>query len=494
MIGYQKYCEIKRLREQEGLNPTQIARELNLNIKTVHRWLKRDQYAQPKPTPRPSKLDRFRGQIIGWLNTYQYSATQIFHKLQELGYQGRYSILRDFIAQVRPKQSRAFLKLHFEPGQCAQVDWASAGTLGLGATQRALSFFVLVLCHSRRLYVEFTLGQRLEHFLACHQNAWNEFGATTREVMVDNCKVAVLNHPKGGPIEYHPRYLEMAQHYGFRIKACTPGQPQQKGRVENAVAYVKKNFLAGRDLSSLDSLNAQCRDWLQEVANQRVHGTTGKKPQEEFEGERPFLRQLPLNPYDTGVRIDTRVSRQFRVRYDTNTYSVPPKWVRQKVVLKVYADKIRIYHHNDLVAEHPRSYERKKDIRHPDHLRPALAEKYKNRDQRLVIAFLALSSKSEVYLRELKQRGLQSITHVRKIMALTEAYGSDAVARALEDSVEFHAYSSDYIINLLEQRARRLPEAGALHLTRREDLLDMELPEADLSVYPDPENNNQLSE
>ena len=212
-----------------------------------------------------------------------------------------------------------------------------------------------------------------------------------------------------------------AQHYGHTIKACTPGQPQQKGRVENAVSYVKKNFLAGRQLAGLSSINQACRLWLDTVANQRDHGSTGQKPDELFEQEKPKLQALPSNPYDTGLLIDTRVNRQFRVRLDTNTYSVPPHLVDQKVAMKVYSDKIRIYHAGNLVAQHDRSYDRKQDYEQPDHVAPLLAKRYKNRDQRLIIAFLTLSPRAELYLKELKARRLQSVHHVRKIMALTEA-------------------------------------------------------------------------
>ncbi|NJN00902.1 MAG: transposase [Aquincola sp.] len=127
--------------------------------------------------------------------------------------------------------------------------------LSVGATRRRLSFFLMVLAYSRRLYVEFTLAQSMEHFLACHQQAFAYFGGVTAEVMVDNCKTAVLAHPVGGPATLHPRYLDLAQHYGFTIRPCAPRQPQQKGRVESAVAYVKKNFLAGLEILSFEPIN-----------------------------------------------------------------------------------------------------------------------------------------------------------------------------------------------------------------------------------------------
>ena len=109
----------------------------------------------------------------------------------------------------------------------------------IGSTRRRVSFLVLVFCYSRKLYVEFTLGQSMEQFLCAQQNGFRWIGGVTAEVMVDNCKTAVLDHPVGGPATLHPRYVDFAQHYGFSIKACTPRQPQQKGRVESAVAYIR---------------------------------------------------------------------------------------------------------------------------------------------------------------------------------------------------------------------------------------------------------------
>ena len=404
-------------------------------------------------------------------------------KLRELDYTGGSTIVGDFIRQVRPKTRRAFHTLHFQPAQCAQVDWAEAGMISIGSTRRKLYFFALVLAHSRMLYIEFTLAQSMEHFLDCHRKAWESFEGVPREVLVDNCKVAVLRHPTQGSVTYNPRYLDFARHYGLAVKACKPRQPQHKGRVENTVAYVKKNFLAGREIRSLENLNAECRHWLDTVANVRQHGTTGRKPCELFAEEKKALQRLPLNPYDTGVVKHARVNKQFRIRCESNTYSVPPQFVGQRLTLKLYPDKLRLYHENQLVAEHPRSYDRRQDREDPDHGKALLAKTTKKRDQRLLIGFLKLSPHAKDYYQALQARRLNPTLHLRKIMALEEIYGQDALARALEDAHSYHAYSSEYIINLLEQRARQLPKPGVLHVPRREDLLELELPEPDLNIY-----------
>ena len=161
MIDYQTYGQIRHLFTEKHLGLRQIARELKVGLNTVRKWARRESFARAALPKRPSKLDDFKGQIVGLLEQHDYSAQQIFQQLQERGYQGRYTILRAFVRQVRPKPRPAFLTLHFEPGQCAQVDWGYAGSVPVGSTQRRLSFLLMVLAFSRKMYLEFTLAETL---------------------------------------------------------------------------------------------------------------------------------------------------------------------------------------------------------------------------------------------------------------------------------------------------------------------------------------------
>ena len=135
--------------------------------------------SRAKPAERQSKLDPFKSTIVRLLAQHPYTAKQLLQRLKEGGYAGGYSILKAYVQHVRPTSAPAFLTLHFAPGQSAQVDWGSAGFLPVGHTRRQLSFFVMVLCYSRRMYVEFTLAQTQEHFLACHQHAFEYFNGVT---------------------------------------------------------------------------------------------------------------------------------------------------------------------------------------------------------------------------------------------------------------------------------------------------------------------------
>jgi hypothetical protein len=363
--------------------------------------------------------------------------------------------------------------------------------IGVGNTRRRLSFFVMVLGYSRMLYVEFTLGQSQEHFLSCHRHAFECFGGVPAKVMCDNCKTAILSHPHGLTPLLNPRYADFAGHYGFTVKACNVRKANEKGIVENAVGYVKHNFLAGRPIHEFTSLGAAVALWLEQTANVRIHGRTRRRPVDLFVAEKSMLKTLPPHPYDCASIDSALVNSQFRVRVDGNRYSVPASYAGRKLLLKLYPERLCLYDGEKLIAEHLRSYDRAQDFEHPEHAAPVLERKRRADEQHLLKRFLGLSPQAENYYRQLAERKLSWRLHLRKIVALADVYGAEKVARALADALTYHAFSSDYIANILEQRERRLPEPGPLHLARKQDLLDLQLPDPDLSVYETEEKKTE---
>ena len=484
MIDYQLYCQIKDRHDKDGLTITQIARELHLSPRTVGRWLAEDKFRQRLTPSRPSKLDPFKPQIVRWLQTHPYTAAQVYLRLREAGYAGGMSIVKEYVRQIRPPRTPAFLTLSFAPGECAQVDWGQFGSINVGNTRRRLSFFVMVMCYSRMMYVEFTVSETMEHFLACHANAFAFFGGVVGKVMVDNLKSAVLQRIVGQEPVLNPRYKDFADHFGFTIAPCNVAAGNEKGRVENAVGYVKRNLLAGLELTDFAHVNPAARQWVDSVANVRVHGTTRRQPLELLATEKPQLRPLPPRPYDVGVIRPGRASTQFRVTVDTNTYSVPAEYAGAALTVKLYPDMLCFYYQDKLIARHVRCHDRYRDFEDPDHPRALLAQRRRARDQKLMLRLLALTPKAEAFYLGLADRRLNALHHVRKIVALSEIYGVELTRRAIEDALEFQAFSCEYVANLLESRSRSgLPEPGALHLTRRQDLLDLELPEPNLGLY-----------
>jgi transposase len=323
MLDYHRFCQIKDRHERQGPNASQIAKEGALERRTVAYWLTQDSFRLRQSTPRSSQLAPVTPEIVRLLERYPSSAAQAFQRLREQGVAGGYALVKAYVRTVRPRRQAALLTLAFAPGACAQGDWGSFGSVPVGQTHRQLRFFVMVLCYSPMLYVECTVSQTMEHFLACPQHAFECFGGMPHKVMVDNRKSAVLKRAVGEAPVCKPKYLDFAHHSGFTIAPCHVGKGKEKGRVDHGVGYVKKNFLAGLGIPDFRALNPAARYWLDTVANVRLHGATRDTPTALWHKERPSLPPLPLHPFDLATVSQVRASRQLRLTLETNRSSVP---------------------------------------------------------------------------------------------------------------------------------------------------------------------------
>ena len=282
---------------------------------------------------------------------------------------------------------------------------------------------------------------------------------------------------------FNPKYLDFSRHWGFEISPCNVRSGNEKGRVENGVGYVKKNLLAGLELADFAAMQPAAQLWVDTVADVRMHESTHQRPIDRFEEERAHLKRLNPAGFDLARVCSVRATNRFRVALDSNHYSVPALYAGSRLTLKAYADRVCIYAADPLIARHPRSMDRHQNIEDPDHERQLLAQRKSAREQRLLVHFLALSPRAQAYLEGLEAKRINVRGHLRKILALAELHGKEAVARALDDGLELQAFSAEYIANILAARRRIGPEPAALQLTRRADLLELELPEPDLSIY-----------
>ena len=483
MIDYHLFSQIKDMQNRQNLTAAQIADELHLDPRTVGKYMQQEKYIARQEPERGSKLDPYKKEIMGLLEHRAYSAEQVFQAIRQAGYQGGRTIVKDYVAKVRPKAVKAFLSIQYDKGQCVQVDWGSYGTISTGSTNRKLSFLTMVLGWSRMLFVHFTVLERMEHFLEGLRLGFDFFGGVPRKVIIDNLKTGVLSHRRGMPALFHPRFVEMAQHYGFEPVACNPRSPHEKGMVEKAVSFIKGNFLNGHQYPTFSSLQAAGQAWLNSQANDRIHNATGKRPVELLAQEKPFLIPLPAIPYDTSVRERMRASTQFRLTLDTNRYSVPWQLAGQALDVKIHMDHLSIFHEGKLVARHARSYDRRRDFEDHDHVKDLLQRRAKACSDKLLVRFLSMAPCVEDYYRNLCHVRASAMTHVRKIMALEAIYGTQAIVRAIETALHFQAFSSDYILHLLDVATRQAPEPGPLHLTRPDDALNIDIQPPNLDHY-----------
>ena len=481
------FDEIHRLKA-EGFSRRAISRQLGVHRRRVAKALNSSTPPKRRMPPRKSIIDPHRGFLMGKLQQYpDLSAARLHAMLKEQGFAGSYSLVKEAVADLRPRLKPAYETLHFEPGECAQVDWGVWQNAEVTNGKRRLSVFVMVLCDSRMIYAELFYGESMEFWLAAHRNAFEYFGGVPKRVMVDNCKTAVTKVRRHGvPAQINADYAAFARHYGFAVDACNPYRPNEKGRVEHAVGYLRKSFLAGREPSSPDVLNPALKQWLKTTANCRVHGTTGQRPDAAFaEREQAALLRLPGIPHACAVERKCRVNSCCRVTVDVNRYSVPPQYASRRLLLHLHAERVVVRTpEGELIVDHPRNFGRNQEIVDPAHAKALKQLNGKTRENREVSAFLCLGEAAADYLAGLREKRPDAASQIRKINALAEIHGRDAVARALVDAREHHAYSSDYVLNLLDARKRfAQPCQSPVHVARNADLLELETPKTDLSQY-----------
>jgi transposase len=369
MIPVEHWAEIRRLRKVEKLSKRAIARRLGVHRDTVTNALAKDTPPRYEREPRSSILDPYKPKIHALLaEDSNLSGVRILEIIQGEGYPGKISILRDFLHETRPqyKLPPVYIRMKYHPAEYGQIDWGEMPDPVLWQGHRCkVNAFVMVLCYSRLLYVEFSLATTLADFLHCHQNGLRFFGGSPKSCVYDNLS-SVVKRRRGTDITLNETFQHFAGYHCFRVHACWPNSPNQKGAVERPIDYIKGNFWAGRYFADYGDLDRQRWEWLNETANTRVHRVTHRRPVEHFEEERDVLLPLPIEPFDTDRVLYPKVSKDCVIRVDTNDYSVPwrtaQRYRLQPVEVRVDGEWVRIIDGGEEVARHPRSFARHQQI------------------------------------------------------------------------------------------------------------------------------------
>ncbi len=326
-----------RVLQGQGKTQSEIAQELGVCERTVRNYLK--QLPRPRRKPvRGSRVDPYKGIIDSILEQNpSYNGELIFERIQKLGYSGKISVMKDYVAAVRRKlAAQAVIRFETEPGRQAQVDWKEFGVCTVDGVERKLYAFVMVLGYSRLPFIRFTTSMDQATLLACHILAFRSFGGVSAEILYDNMRTAFACGSDG---RWKPtrRLLAFASHYGFTPLRCRVRRPETKGKVERTVGYLDNNFwprMEGVALS-LDQLNRDVADWVSVAAVKPMRELLASRA-ERFAQERPLL--LPMREADFDVReaVPLKVDREARVTYQTNRYSVPAEHIGAMLCLLVH--------------------------------------------------------------------------------------------------------------------------------------------------------------
>ena len=372
MIKVEDWAEIRRLHKVEKLSKRAIAERLGIHRNTVSHALASDEPPRYQREQRASVLDPYKPKIHALLSEdHTLSGVRIFEIIQGEGYPGQTSILRDYLRQVRPvyKPRQVYRRMSYAPGEYGQVDWGEMPKPVLWQGQWCKVYaFVMVLCYSRLMYLEFSLSSQLFDFLRCHQNGLRFFGGSPKMWVYDNL-TSVVKQRRGKAVTFNETFSQFAGYYLFRPHACWPGMPNQKGTVERPIDYIQGNFWPGRYFADFEDLGQQGWTWLQETANARVHRTTRQVPRQMFETERAQLLPLPAESFDTAWVLYPHVSKDCVVRVQTNDYSVP--WdiaqTQRRIEVRVEGPWVKLCVAGEEMACHPRCYGHYQQILNPQH-------------------------------------------------------------------------------------------------------------------------------
>ncbi len=337
----------------QGLSITAISDKTGFDRKTVKKYLNLTTIPEPKPrAKRESKLDKYKDYIIKKLHDGPFTAVRLFREIQEMGFTGKCTIVRDFVRKVRPEQGvQAVYRYETKPGVQAQVDWSEFGKVEIDGKIQKLYCFNMVLGYSRMRYIEFTLSIDVYSLIHCHLNAFQFFGGYTNEILYDNMKQIVITRAlKSSDSEWNTKFEDFCRHYGFIPRLCRPYRAQTKGKIENNVGYVRRDFFLGGSFNSLADINSQAVTWLNRV-NSCVHGTTHEIPLERLKSE--GLKPIDGVPAYIVIREETRmISRDCYISYLGNKYSVPYRFAGREATLQIVDGKFRVIVGGEQACEH----------------------------------------------------------------------------------------------------------------------------------------------
>ena len=385
MINVQDRERIRRAYFIENKSMRQIAEELGHSRDTVKKAIESARpakYTLTKPRPAPvlgpykARIDELLAQNEHLPRKQRYTGHKIYEDITAKGYRGSESNVRHYIAQQRREKRRrpVYIPLEFDPGTDAQVDWGEAVAI-IAGERVTVQLFLMRLCYSRRLFVIAFPAQKQEAFLAGHVQAFHHFQGVPRRISYDNLKAAVQRILEGRNRQEQETFIVFRSHYLFESYFCTPGQAHQKGRVEDGVGFSRRNFMVPIPrVASFQELNghllAACRaDDQRRVDRQKM--TIG----EAWEMEKPYLLPLPQRDFPCCVTRPVVLNPYSQVEFETNRYSVPVDKAYRNLVIKAYPFRVEVLHLDEVIASHPRCYDRQQDVLDPLHYLPLLEQR-----------------------------------------------------------------------------------------------------------------------
>jgi transposase len=452
-------ADIRRLHKAEHWKVGTIATQLGIHADVVRRVLGLLAPTDSTHVMQPMLLDGHIAFVAAELQKYpNLRATRLYDMLRERGYEGSVRTVRRHVATVRPtNRGKAHFRLQPLIAEQAQVDWAHVGTVDVSGCKRALWLFVMVLSYSRALWGEFVLDLTAASLRRSLIRAGQYFGGNTRQWLFDNPKIVVLER-HGTAIRFHPELIDLTGQFCVQARVCGVRQPQHKGRVERAVRYVRDRLLAGQEISSVAQGNSKMERFLEEVALSRPHPEVPNQTVGDvLVVEQKHLLPLPEPLPSLQQAHPGQSDKCAFVRFDKNSYSVPPNYHSQAVTLAVDDVTVRILDaQNHEIARHVRCWGQRQRIQDAAHRAQLLAERHTARVECGGHARLRglVPRMDELFARWVENgRNVGSMTS--RVLTLLDSYGDAVFVEAAHELLDASIHDPGALALLCEKHRQR---------------------------------------
>ena len=471
----EQWIEIRQRVLREGVSKRQIMRETGMHWETLKKILEHP--VPPGYRRRQSvkklKIDPYLGRIREILEQdkfvrkgQRHTAKKIWEVLQEEGFTGGYTIVKDAVRELKRTMKEVYMPLIHRPGE-AQVDFGHA-VVKMSGVLRKICFFVMALPYSDAFFVRAYERECTETFWDGHVRAFEFFGGVPRRITYDNSKIAVSKIIGPRLRELTQGFLQLVSHYLFSYHFCLVRRANEKGVVEGTVKYSRLNFLVPvpqvRDFDELNALLLQrCRDDLQ----RRVRGQVEVKEKLLLQEQMSFLG-LPFTPFEACRTQPGRVNSELLVRFDDNDYSVPMEYAYQDVIVKGYTDRVRICRFHEVIAEHPRCWGREQQVFNPLHYLPLLERKPHSLAFAKPFEGLTLPGCFEVLQRRMEWELDNGRREYIQVLRLLERYSVQQLTSAVQQALRRRIHTKDGVAQFLggcrPWRQTSFKLAGSEHL------------------------------
>jgi transposase len=485
-ISREQETEIRRLYYAEHWPLGTIARQLGVHEDVVRRVLGRLGPADGPASAKFGLIAPYAAFLHETLERYPtLRATRLYDMIRDRGYAGSVRRLREYVATVRPqpKKTEAFIRLDPLIGEQAQIDWAYVGKFPVEGGWRALWAFIIVLAWSRAMWAELVFDLSIHSLLRSLVRAMTFLGGSARQWLFDNAKVVVLERA-GDAARFHPLLLDLSGRYCAQLRLCAPRKPNQKGRVERAIRFLRERHLAGRTIRSAEHGNEDLLRFIEQIAHARPHPDFPERTVADcFTEERTRLLPLPSPTPATDQVELVSVDKLAFVHFDKNRYSVDPNYAEHTITLLADDRTVRLLDGEKEIGAHLRSFGIRQIIRARAHQEALVAQKQAARATTGRDRLRAVAPGIDTLVERWVEAGRNIGSMISQTLRLLDLYGDALFAEAVAEIVERGTHDPGALAVICERQrhARALPVP--LDIPLAEHVPDRDVIPHDLEIY-----------